>query len=269
MELGLRGRRALITGGSAGIGYAVARQLAQEGCGLVLVARDPDRLALAADQIRSLANVPVETVAADVGTDAVAPMLAGRFGDADIVVNNAGAIPAGDIGQVDQARFRAGWELKVFGFVGVTRAFYGLMQTRRAGVIINVIGASGERVDPEYIAGSAGNAALMAITHALGADGPRYGLRVVGVNPGPVATGRMEGVLRERAAATLGDAERWTEFAGLFPFGRMIKPEEVAALVAFLASDLSAYTSGTCITIDGGMSKRHQWWPLPPDGRAC
>jgi NAD(P)-dependent dehydrogenase (short-subunit alcohol dehydrogenase family) len=263
MDLKLRGRTALITGGSAGLGLASATALAAEGCDLILVARNADTLTAAATAIRAAANVRVDTEIMDVAPDDAAEKLAERCWPIDILVNNAGAIPSGSIDEVDQARLRAGWELKLFGFVGMSRAFYGRMKTRGSGVIVNIIGAAGERVDPEYLAGSIGNAALNALTRALGADGPAHGVRVVGVNPGPVATERMEGVLRKRAKDRLGDAERWVEFAQFFPFGRMARPEEVGAVVAFLASDLASYVSGTHLTVDGGMSQRHQWWPVP------
>ncbi len=96
----------------------------------------------------------------------------------------------------------------------------------------------------------------MAFTRALGGTAPRDGLRVVGINPGPVMTDRLVTLMRRRAEARFGDAERWTEFLKPLAFGRAAKPEEIAAMAVFLASDHSAYTSGTIITIDGGGSSR-------------
>ena len=98
----------------------------------------------------------------------------------------------------------------------------------------------------------------MALTRALGGAAPADGLRVVGINPGPVLTDRLEALLRRRAQDTLGDAERWRETMAAMPFGRAGQVEEVAALVAFLASDLSGYTSGTIVTVDGGMASRRK-----------
>jgi NAD(P)-dependent dehydrogenase (short-subunit alcohol dehydrogenase family) len=96
----------------------------------------------------------------------------------------------------------------------------------------------------------------MAFTRALGDAGAADGVRVVGINPGPIATDRMVNRLRREAAEQLGDAERWPELTKTMPFGRAGKPEEIAAMAAFLASDLSGYTSGTIITIDGGLANK-------------
>lgn len=261
MDLGLAGKKALITGGSAGIGLAVAQMLASEGVDVVLVSRDAAKLDAAATGIRARHNVGVETRALDVGNDASHPALAEAFGDIDILVNNAGAIPGGSIEQIDQARFREAWELKVFGFIGMTRAFYGLMKTRGSGVIVNVIGASGTRGDPVYMAGSMGNATLTQLTTTLGAESPDFGVRIVGVSPGAVATSRQENVLRRQAGIQFGSEDRWMDFVREFPFARMAQPEEVADLVAFLVSPRAGYVSGVVVNIDGGMSQRHKWWP--------
>ncbi|MCR9220977.1 MAG: short-chain dehydrogenase/reductase [Alphaproteobacteria bacterium] len=263
MDLRLAGQTAVITGGSAGIGLATAEMLAREGARVILIARDPDKLAGATERIRALGG-EVVVEAADVSDDDTHPRLAERYGDADILINNAGAIPGGGLDRLDQASFRASWDLKVFGFIGMTRAFYALMRARGRGVILNVIGASGTRGDAAYIAGSVGNAALTSLTKALGAEAPAYGVRVLGLSPGPVMTSRMEGVLRQQATEKLGDAERWAEFAAAFPFGRMADPEEVAAVGAFLVSPRASYMSGVVVNVDAGMSERHEWWPAPP-----
>src|SRR5438093_390646 len=99
-------------------------------------------------------------------------------------------------------------------------------------------------------------ASLMAFTRAMGGTAPRDGLRVVGINPGPVMTDRLITLMRTRAQTQFGDAERWTEYMKPLAFGRAAKPEEIAWMTAFLASDLSAYTTGSIITIDGGGSSR-------------
>ncbi len=168
-----------------------------------------------------------------------------------MLVNNAGSIPPGTLLQVDDARWRAAWDLKVFGFIGLTRALYPVLKTR-SGVVVNVIGAAGESFDPNYITGSTGNAALMAFTRALGRAAPADGMRVVGINPGPVATERMEMLLRARAERELGDPALWMTLTAPMPFGRAASPEEIAAAVAFLASPCSGYTTGTILTINGG-----------------
>jgi NAD(P)-dependent dehydrogenase (short-subunit alcohol dehydrogenase family) len=252
MDLQLAGKRVLITGGSKGIGRATAEVLADEGCDLVLVARDPGPLEEAAGAIRGRRQVSVHTVAADLSTDEAVRRVASEAGEIDILVNNAGAIPAGNLTTVDDATWRRAWDLKVFGYISLCRAMYPSMAARRAGVIVNVIGAAGEWLDPNYIAGSAGNASLMAFTRAIGKAAPADNLRVVGINPGPVATARLETLNRARAAQQWGDPERWRELFAAMPFGRAASPEEIASAVAFLASPRSGYTSGTILTIDGG-----------------
>jgi NAD(P)-dependent dehydrogenase (short-subunit alcohol dehydrogenase family) len=251
MDLQLTGRRALITGGSKGIGRASAAILADEGCDLVLVARDPAGLEAAAAGIRSARQVSVEVIAADLSRQTEIERVAAEAGAIDILVNNAGAIPGGTLLAVDDAAWRAGWDLKVFGFIALTRALYPALRRSR-GVVVNIMGLFGENFDPEYIAGVAGNAALMAFTRAIGRFGYNDGVRCVGINPGLVATERIERRFRDRAAAELGDAERWRELTAAMPFGRPAEPAEIAAAVAFLASPRSAYTNGTVLTIHGG-----------------
>jgi 3-oxoacyl-[acyl-carrier protein] reductase len=258
MDLRLTGRRALVTGGSKGIGFASARLLAQEGCDVVLVSRNEADLDRAKKEIEAAApKARVEIAPRDLSKDDAVPALVEKYGErTDILVNNAGAIPGGTLADIDQARWRNAWELKVFGYIGMTRAFHARMAARRQGVIVNVIGAAGERVSASYIAGSTANAGLMAFTRALGAASPSAGVRVVGINPGPVSTGRLETLQRGRAKSLLGDPERWREMLADLPFGRAATPDEIAAMVAFLASDLSAYTTGTIVTIDGGLSHK-------------
>jgi len=254
MDLELAGKRAVITGGSKGIGRAVAEVLADEGCDLLLAARDPAALGEAAAAIRARRQVNVTTLALDLSQHQAVLQLAEAAGAPDILVNNAGAIPGGDLQAVDNDTWRAAWDLKVFGFISLCRAVYPAMAARRSGVIVNIIGAAGEKLDPGYIAGSTGNAGLMAFTRALGRASTADGLRVVGINPGPVATQRIERLLRTRAQKQFGDPERWREYYEKMPFGRPAHSQEIAAAVAFLASSRSAYTSGTILTIDGGMT---------------
>jgi len=191
MELGLRGRKALITGASRGIGRACAEVLAEEGCDVVLVARTAADLEAARAKIAAPCNVAVRCFALDLSESKSADTLAAECPETEILINNAGAIPRGTLDEIDEARWREAWDLKVFGHINMSRRFYALMRGRRAGVIINIIGTAGENVQSNYITGSAGNASLMAFTRALGGTSPRDGLRVVGINPGPVETDRM------------------------------------------------------------------------------
>ena len=253
MDLQLAGKRVLITGGSKGIGQAVAELLAAEGCDLRLVARDGAALEEIATGLRSRFPINVETMAADLSTDATVRAVAEWAGEIDILVNNAGAIPPGTLTSIDDAAWRKAWDLKVFGYISLSRAVYPMMAARKQGVIVNVIGAAGQWLPPGYLAGATGNAALMAFTKALARGSHTDGIRVVAINPGPVETKRLETMQRANAERELGDAERWREMFKTMPFGRPAKPAEIAAAVAFLASPLSGYTSGTVLTIDGAV----------------
>lgn len=252
MDLQLAGKTVLISGGSKGIGRATAEVLAEEGCNLILVARDAAMLEEAAGAIRAKRQVNVRTIPADLSSDASVRKVAAEAGELDILVNNAGAIPPGDLLSIDDARWRQAWDLKVFGYISFCRVVYGQMKARRAGVIINVIGAAGEAFPTNYIAGAAGNASLMAFTRALGKGAPADGLRVVAINPGPVETDRLVMLRRAEAQEKFGDPDRWRELTSGMPFGRAATPREIGNAVAFLASPVSAYTTGTVLTINGG-----------------
>jgi NAD(P)-dependent dehydrogenase (short-subunit alcohol dehydrogenase family) len=250
MELNLSGKVAVVTGASKGIGRAIALGLAAEGCSLILVSRDQVSLQAVADEIAERGGAPVRTLPADLSRHAEIDRLAAEVGEIDILVNNAGAIPAGNLVEVGNDLWRAAWDLKVFGYISLSRALYAVLKARQ-GVIVNVIGAAGERMSPDYIAGSTGNAALMAFTRCLAIGAAKDGIRVVGINPGPVATDRHELLLRARARKEWGDEERWREFQSGMPFGRAATVEEIASAAAFLASPRSSYTSGAILTING------------------
>ncbi len=256
MDLKLSGRTALITGSSKGIGLAVAQWFAREGVHVCLVARSAETLKREAEIISKSTGVKAQTLAADLADAAARERVYKTFPDVDILVNNAGAIPGGSIHDVDEPAWRAAWDLKVFGYVGLTRHYLKEMEKRRRGVIINIIGVGGERLDSTYIAGAVGNAGLMAFTRAIGGSSIDHGVRVVGVNPGPVLTERIEVLGRKRAARLHGDESRWREGFANMPLGRPATSDEIAATVVFLASDLSSYTSGTIVTIDGGLAYR-------------
>ena len=258
MDLKLSGRTALVTGASKGIGLGVAQWLAREGVHVGMVARSAERLEKEAVALGKTTGVNIRTLAADLSDTNASQRVADAFPDVDILVNNAGAIPGGTIEEVDEQTWRNGWELKVFGYIGLIRLYLQKMKARRRGVIINIIGAGGEKLDYGYIAGAAGNAGLMGFTRAIGGSSPEFGVRVLGINPGPVLTDRIEVLGRKRAARLYGDENRWRESFAQMPFGRPASVDEIAAMVAFLASDLSGYTSGTIITIDGGLTHRGQ-----------
>ena len=254
MDLNLAGKSVLITGGSKGLGFAIARRFASEGCDLYLAARSQAALEDAADAIRRQSPIKVNTIAIDLSQHGSANRIVEACGDIDILVNNAGDISSGTLEAVEEDRWRAGWDSKVFNYINLSREFFRRMKARRAGVIINVIGISGDLLDATYIAGSVGNAAVAAFTKALGSTSHKFGIRVVGVNPGPCETDRHERLARAKAKDLYGDPERWREAFSTFPFGRAASPDEIAAAVVFLASPLSAYTTGNILTIDGGLT---------------
>jgi 3-oxoacyl-[acyl-carrier protein] reductase len=253
MDLKLTGRTALITGASKGIGLGIAQWFAREGVNLCLVARSGDLLTKEAEAIRKSSQVNVQTLAADLSDSAAREKVFKTFPDVDILINNAGAIPGGAIEDVDEKAWRVGWDLKVFGYVGMTRHYIARMKEKRRGVIINICGAGGERLTYSYIAGAAGNASLMAFSRAMGGTTPSFGVRVLAINPGPVATDRQEYLARLRAKKA-GDESKWKDAYAKMPFGRPATVDEVAATAVFMASDLSGYTSGTVVTIDGGLT---------------
>jgi NAD(P)-dependent dehydrogenase (short-subunit alcohol dehydrogenase family) len=257
MDLELTGKRVLVTGASRGIGRAIAHAFVREGAQVVLVSRAREDLERVRDDF--LGRYPgssVDVVAADLRESAVAAEIGRAVPDADVLVNNAGAIPHGSLLDLADDAWVEGWQLKVFGYIRLTREFYRRMKERGGGVVVNVIGFAGERFLPSYVAGSTGNAALIAFTKTVGAVSPADGIRVVGVNPGPTLTERLKTRMLQRAYAELGDPERWPELTRDFPFGRPGQPEEIADTVAFLASPRAGYITGSIVDVEGGMANR-------------
>jgi 3-oxoacyl-[acyl-carrier protein] reductase len=256
MDLHLSGKSTLITGASKGIGRAAAKALAAEGCNVILVSRSAGDLAAAREQIRQSCDVKVDVVAADLSDSSKVDELARDFPNIDILVNNAGAIPGGALLDIDEKTWRTAWDLKVFGYINMCRAFYALMKRRRRGVIVNVTGNAAQTHDPEYICGVAGNAALTAFSQSLGSVSPRDGIRVISVNPGPVETDRLISLMMKKARDRTGNGENWRELLKPLPFARGCAPEEVGDMIAFLASERCSYNSGSVVTIDAGLSAR-------------
>src|SRR5438034_3029455 len=168
MDLHLRGKRVLITGASKGIGAAADEAFAEEGCDVMLAARSGEQLKALMERLRSAHQIGATAHIVDLRKPDDIAKLAKEAADIDILVNNAGDIPGGSIDKIDEATWRHAWELKVCGYINLTRAIYAQMRARGGGVIVNDIGAAGEKFDANYICGSAGNAALMAFTRALG-----------------------------------------------------------------------------------------------------
>ncbi len=260
MDLHLTGKKALVTGASRGIGFAVAQCLIGEGAAVRIAARPGKRIEKAAASLRAAGAKDFAAYGLDLSLPANRAELAARCGDVDILVNCAGVIPRATIEEMDEAAWRQSWELKLFGSIDLTRIYFAHMKERRSGVIINVIGSAGERPDYKFAAGSVANAGLMALTSALGGVSPDFNVRIVGVNPGSVGTERTIDHLKQAAKRRFGDESRWTELDKEMdktrPFGHIQQPEQVAAVIAFLASDHAQYITGTTVTVDGGATVR-------------
>jgi NAD(P)-dependent dehydrogenase (short-subunit alcohol dehydrogenase family) len=254
MDLHLAGKTVLITGGSKGIGLACAKEFAAEGCNLHLASRTEADLQKAADEIRSAHQVNVTIHAIDIAQKGNSEKLAAACNDIDILVNNAGAIPPGTVLDVDEDRWRQSWDLKVFGYINLTRALYPVLKAKGGGVIVNVLGMAGFSPNFAYVAGSTANAGLMHFTRAMGGRSTDDGIRVVGCNPGLVVTERMITMCKGAARDAFGDESRWEEMVQKDPPPG--KPEEIADLVVYLASSRASHISGTVINIDGGKSSR-------------
>jgi NAD(P)-dependent dehydrogenase (short-subunit alcohol dehydrogenase family) len=252
MDMGLTGKRVLITGGSKGIGLACAQSYAAEGCDLILVGRDAAALKVASDTLRSTSQVRVETLAADLGTNEGREAVHAAAPEIDILVNNAGAIPGGRLQDIPMARWQQAWDLKVMGYIHMCQLYLPAMEAKRAGVILNIIGMAGRAPRMGYICGGVGNAALIAFTSALGGATQAMGVRVLGINPAATRTARMETQARATAKLKFGDEERWAETLTGLPFGRPIEAREIADLAVFLSSARGGYVNGTVVDVDGG-----------------
>jgi 3-oxoacyl-[acyl-carrier protein] reductase len=257
MELALRGRTAVVTGGSLGIGRAIARELAGEGVSVAIIARDAARLedaarSLAAETGATVIPIPADLSAAE-AVDTAMEKATAALGQVDILVNNAGATPMGRIGDTADATWAKSINLKLMGYARCARALTPAMRERRWGRVINIIGRSGHQPRANYIIGSSVNASLLAFTHALAQECAPDNVLVTGVNPGPIRTPRWDTLTAQGAADTgrSPDAENQAAIEST-ALRRLGTPEEVAGLVAFLCSDRAGYITGTMIDVDGG-----------------
>ena len=252
MNLHLHEKSVLITGGSKGIGYACAELFLAEGARVTIVSSQSSSMELA---LKTLQEIYGERVAGHVldlsAPDALAKMTE-LLANVDILVNNAGAIPGGGLDAIDDEQWRQAWDLKVYGYINAIRNVLPKMVQRKSGVVINIIGMAGASPSYDYICGSMANASLITFTKAVGGYSSKSGVRVLGVNPGPTETDRLVKLYKERAKYQLNDESKWRELLPNLPFGRPAKPEEIANLVVFLASDKASYLSGLVIDADGG-----------------
>ena len=251
MELGLRGKHVLITGGSKGIGLACARVFLAEGAKVTVTSRSQQNL----DQARAVIG-DVRTVAADLTDAAAAARVVAdceaQVGPIDVLVNCAGAARRRPPDELDPGAYRMAMEAKYLPYVNTMDPVVKRMAARGHGVIVNVIGNGGKVASPIHLAGGAANAALMLVTTGLAAAYARRGVRVVGVNPALTNTERVaEGLRADATMLGISEDEALRRSQDRIGMGRMAEPDEIAQVVAFLASDKASYVSGTTVTMDG------------------
>lgn len=256
MNQELKGRNAFVTGGSLGIGKAIAQQLAAQGANVAITARDAGRLTQAAHELSRDTHSRVIPVRADMGNknDIENAIGATRqaLGTIDILVNNAGSSPAGRIHELSDETWQKSFELKLMGAVRCARAVLPEMRQRRWGRIINIAGKGGEIYTPSYLLG-AFNAALMHFSRALAPEAARDNVLVNCINPGATNTPRWHEIIKAKATTSgRSEDEIEAEWSATVPVGRVCEPEDVANLVTFLCSERARQIAGSVLNIDGG-----------------
>ena len=260
MDLQLKGKVALITGATGGLGAACARELAREGATLFLCARTESNLEDLAVELSSAGCEKVRWLAADL----TSPEAAGRvaeaaekaFGRVDVLVNCAGASAGGLFWEIPDSAWEDSMALKFMATIRMIRAVLPGMIERRYGRIVTLVGNSGREPDPRMLPGAAANAGLLAVTTGLAREVAEHGVVINAVNPGPTRTGRWEGMMESFAARSGRTPEEEEQgFLNAIPQKRLGTTGEIARLVAFLASDAAPHVTGRSITADGGAAR--------------
>jgi 3-oxoacyl-[acyl-carrier protein] reductase len=260
MDLKLNGKTALVTGGSEGIGKAIALGLAREGGHLAICARRKEPLEAAAKEIAAETGRKIVAIPADLTNDEDAKNFVVKgheaLGSIDIMVNNAGSAPGGVIEHLSEADWAQALQLKFMGYVRCLRYALPIMTKNGGGRVVNLIGNDGPKPSYWEIAPGAANAAGQNLTLALAGQYGRHGISFVAVNPGPVRTERWSGLVGAMARDMKLSYEEADNLApASIPMGRIAETEEVANLVIMLASPLMHYVNGTMIEVDGGQDK--------------
>lgn len=259
MDLNLGGKRAIITGGSAGIGLGCAEVLVEEGALVVIAARDGSRLAAAEAHLNTLRPESAYGISADLtvaeDVEKVAAFAAEKLGGIDILINNAGSAVGGMFEDLGDTAYQDAWQLKLLGYIRMVRAVVPHMKRQGDGRIINIIGGAARNPSAGFLPGGTANAAILNFTSGLAPELARSGIRLNAISPGGTATERAKR-LAEQAAKDQGISldELQAQRNAAIPIGRLVEPREIGCLAAFLASDLAASTVGAEVVVDGGSS---------------
>ena len=258
MDLGLRGRTALVGGASAGLGRATAECLAAEGCKLALWSRGGEALEAAAEEIRRLHSVVVVTIAGDATDPATAAKVAWQaersLGSVDIAVLNAGGPIASEATRTDPDEWRRSFQLLAITPIELATALLPGMRKRGWGRIVSIMSSGIRQPIPELAYSNACRSALAAWLKTIATEVIADGVTVNGVVPGRIDTARVEALDKARAEKIGGTpAEVRAQSERAIPAGRYGRPDELAAYVAWLCSDIARYQTGTFVPIDGGM----------------
>jgi 3-oxoacyl-[acyl-carrier protein] reductase len=257
MDLGLKGKRALVMAASRGLGFASARALAQEGCNLVICSRDEQRINEAATTIRHDTGVRVRAIAADVSGEKEAAMLVdaarAEYGGLDIVVHNAGGPPAGEFLAMTDAQWQKAFEQNLLSLVRIVNAAVPEMKRAGAGRILTIASSSIKQPIPNLVLSNALRAGVWGLAKTIARELAPFGILVNVIAPGRIQTERID-ELDAANATRLGRLveEVKRDSVASIPLGRLGRPAELANLVAFLASDAASYISGQAIMVDGG-----------------
>jgi len=257
MDLGLNDKVALVTAASRGLGKAVASELAREGVCVAICARGGETLRATARGIATDTGAEVLPVVADVTVPAEIKRLVSsveeRFGRIDVLVSNAGGPPSGTFEEFDDAAWEAAWRLNLLSTVRLCRAVLPGMRTRGWGRIVNITSATVKQPMDGLILSSAARCGVVGMAKTLAGECAAQGITVNNVCPGYTLTDRVKNLAEEQAAKKKKTVQEVIDgFAEQVPARRLGRPEELAALVAFLASERAAYITGATIQADGG-----------------